>query len=44
MAGSLQWTVEDLLVERPTISVGEIGKLLGLTGEHARELVRKARA
>jgi hypothetical protein len=42
MAGSLIWTVEDLLLERPEITVHEIAKLLGITDEHAAALALKA--
>ncbi|NIJ20781.1 hypothetical protein FHS95_002473 [Sphingomonas naasensis] len=44
MAGSLQWTVEDLLGERPDITVEEIAHLLGLSAEHAAALLRRVRA
>ncbi|KRA81639.1 hypothetical protein [Altererythrobacter sp. Root672] len=44
MAGSLQWAVEDLLKERPTISTDEIGNLLGLSKEHAMALVGKVQS
>jgi hypothetical protein len=43
MAGSLQWSVEDLLKERPAISIDEIANLLGLSINHAARLVRKVR-
>lgn len=38
MCGSLQWTVEDLLAERPGITAKEIGFLLGLSDAHASAL------
>lgn len=41
LAGSLQWTVEDLRRERPDISVDEMAALLGLTPDHIRLLLRK---
>lgn len=41
MAASLQWTVEDLLKERPDITAGEIAHLLGLSNGHASKLMRK---
>lgn len=41
MAGSLQWTVEDLLKERSSISAEEIANLLGVSIRHASTLMRK---
>ncbi len=43
MAGSLQWSVEDLLRERPAISIDDIANLLGLSIDEATRLVRKVR-
>lgn len=42
-AASLIWTVEDLREERPEIVASEIGYLLGLSENHAAELVSKAK-
>jgi hypothetical protein len=42
MAGSLQWTAEDLLKERHNISAKEIGYLLGLSDKHASALLKAA--
>lgn len=41
LAGSLQWTVEDLRRERPDITVDEMAGLLGLTPEHVGLLLRE---
>jgi hypothetical protein len=40
MAASLEWTVEDPLKERPSISTEEIAGLLGLSNGHAAKLVK----
>ncbi len=42
MAGSLQWTAEDLFAERPNISAKEIGYLLGISDDHASTLLKLA--
>jgi hypothetical protein len=44
MAGSLQWTVEDLLKERPSISSSEIASLIGVSPAHASALIRKVQS
>ena len=43
MAYSLQWTVEDLLKERPEITESEIANLLGLSASDCSKLVQKVR-
>lgn len=40
MSCSLQWTVEDLLAERPGITAKEIGFLLGLSEAHGSALLQ----
>ena len=42
MAGSLQWAVEDLVRDRPSIEPAEVGNLLGVSNKHAAKLMRKA--
>lgn len=44
MAGSLLFTVEDLLAARPDISNDEIAHLLGLSSDHAETLVAKVQS
>lgn len=43
-AGSLIWTVEDLLSEEPETKKSEIAHLLGISERHADRLIKKARA
>lgn len=43
-AASLQWTVEDLLGDRPDITAEEVGPLIGISPHHADRLMRKVRA
>lgn len=41
LAGSLQSSVEDLRAARPTITIAEIARLLGVTPRHALRLLKQ---